>query len=357
MVWPAVNRPSVLEPAMPFEPTERRQVGRRNLWVTRLGLGGASIGGLFEPTANRAAIDTIERAWSLGLRYFDTAPLYGYGISERRMGRVLRGHPRDDFVLSTKVGRLIMPVDRIPAGADVDRQSLEGRDNAFYRSTGAVRPVFDFSSDGIRRSIDESLERLGLDRIDIALIHDPDDHWPAAVGEAYPTLHRLREQGIVRAIGAGMNQSAMLARFIREGDLDVVMLAGRYTLLDQEGLADLLPLCVDRDVSVLAAGAMNSGLLAGPRPGARFNYAPAPEPIVERARRIEAVCARHGIALRHAAAQFPLAHPAVAALVAGVRRVDHLDEYPAMLHDPIPVELWAELRHEGLIDPGAPTPD
>lgn len=341
---------------MPFNPTERRQIGRRDAHVTRLGLGGASIGGLFEPTDAGVATDTVERAWALGIRLFDTAPLYGYGTSERRMGAALSAHRRDDYVLSTKVGRLIRPVGEIPTGAEIDRQALDGQENAFYRETGDLRPVFDYSADGVERSVEESLERLGIDRIDIALIHDPDDHWRVAIGGAYPALHRLREQGTIRAIGAGMNQSAMLARFIREGDLDVVMLAGRYTLLDQEGLTDLLPLCLERGVAVLAAGVMNSGILTAPKPGATFNYVPAPAPMVERARRIEAVCARHGVALRHAAIQFPLAHPAVTALVAGVRGVAHLDEYPDLMRAPIPADLWAELRHEQLLAPDAPTP-
>jgi D-threo-aldose 1-dehydrogenase len=272
------------------------------------------------------------------------------------MGRALAGRPRDEFVLSTKVGRLIRPIDGIPAGAEIDRQAFEDRDDAFFRGTGPVRPVFDYSADGILRSIEESLERLELDRIDVALIHDPDDHWPVAIAEAYPALHRLRDEGVLRAIGVGMNQSAMLARFVREADLDVVMLAGRYTLLDQDGLVEVLPLCSDRGVQVLAAGVMNSGLLTGPRADARFNYVPAPREILDRAQRIEAVCARHGVALRHAAIQFPLAHPAVAAVVAGVRTVEHLEEYPQMFRTPIPADLWAELRHEGLLAPDAPTP-
>ena len=222
--------------------------------VTRLGLGGASIGGLFEATDERAAIETIDRAWELGIRLVrHRSPLWLRDIGTTH-GRALGPRPRDEYVLSTKVGRLIRPADRIPPGADVDRQAFDGRDDAFYVGTGNVRPVFDYSADGVKRSIEESLERLGLGRIDIALIHDPDDHWAAAIDEAYPALHDLREQGVIGAIGAGMNQSAMLARFVREGDLDVVMLAGRYTLLDQEGLDDLLPLCLERGVGVLAAG-------------------------------------------------------------------------------------------------------
>ena len=342
---------------MPFDPTERRVIGRTGLSVTRLGLGGASIGGLYRETDATDAAATIARAWDLGIRLFDTAPLYGYGTSERRMGDALRGHPRDDFVVSTKVGRLIRKVDEIPEGADLDRQAFDGREDAFYRGTGAVRPVFDYTPDGVRRSIEESLERLGMDRIDIALIHDPDDHWEAAIGGAYPALHRLREQGVVRAIGAGMNQSGMLARFAREGDFDVFMLAGRYTLLDQEGLGELLPLCQEKGIGVFVAGVMNSGLLAEPRMGATFNYVPAPQPLIVSAQRIATICASHGVPLKAAAIQFPLAHPSVTALVAGVRTKAHLDDYPALMRQPIPPALWDELRRERLIPNDAPVPE
>ena len=216
--------------------------------------------------------------------------------------------------------------------------------------------VFDYSRDGILRSIDESLTRLGLDRIDILFIHDPDDHWAAAIGEAYPALHRLREEGVVGAIGAGMNQSAMLTRFAREGDFDVFLVAGRYTLLDQDALAELLPTCLERNVAVVIGGVMNSGILADPRHDGRFDYKAAPSAMVERARRLNAVCERHGVPLKAAAIQFPLAHPAVASLVAGVARVAHLDEYPAFMRQAIPADLWAELRSEGLLAPDAPVP-
>jgi len=335
---------------MPFEPTERLRIGRTGLDVTRLGFGGASIGGLFTAVRDEDAIATVERAWDLGIRTFDVAPLYGLGAAERRMGRALAGRPRDEFVLSTKVGRLVVHRDSIQPGADVDEQ------DANYVHSDPVGLVFDYSGDGVRRSIEASLDRLGLDRIDIALIHDPDDHWEAAIGDAYPALARLRDEGVVRAVGAGMNQSAMLARFAREGDFDVFLLAGRYTLLDQEALTELLPLCVQRGISILVGGAMNSGVLADPRPGSRFNYAPAPDAVVERARRLAAVCERHGVPLRAAAIQFPLAHPAVRSLIAGVRRIDHLDEYPELMRRPIPGDLWTELRAEGLIPDEAPVP-
>ncbi len=341
---------------MPFDPTERVPLGRTGLRVSRLGFGGASIGGLFAPVGEAEAAATLAHAWDIGIRYFDTAPLYGYGLSERRIGAALRDRDRDAFVLSTKVGRLIRPADAVSAGADVDHQAFDGRDDAFYAATGPVRPVFDYSADGVRRSIEESLERTGLERIDIAFIHDPDDHWQAAIEGAYPALHRLREEGVLGAIGAGMNQSAMLARFAREGDPDVFLLAGRYTLLDQEALPELLPLCVERGIEIVLGGVMNSGILAGPGAGSRFDYRPAHQSLVDRARRLEAICARHGTSLKAAAIQFPLAHPAVASLVAGVRQVAHLDDYPALMRARIEPGLWDELRAERLIPTDAPTP-
>jgi D-threo-aldose 1-dehydrogenase len=342
---------------MPIEATERVNLGRTGLRVSRLGFGAAPIGGLYEAVAEADARATIERAWQLGIRTFDVAPLYGYGAAERRLGTVLGDRPRDEFVLSTKVGRLVRRVDDIGPGADVDPQALDGRDDAFYVRSEPVRVVFDYSADGVRRSIDESLARLELDRIDIALIHDPDTHWAAAIDEAFPALVRLREAGVIRAIGVGMNQSEMLARFARDGDFDVFLLAGRYTLLDQDALAELLPLCVERGIAVLVGGVMNSGILADPRPGGRFNYEPAPPAVVDRARRLAATCARHDVPLRAAAVQFPFAHPAIRSLIAGVRRIEHLEEYPELLRRPIPAALWEDLRAEGLIDQGAPVPD
>ena len=201
---------------MTIDHAERVPLGRTGLEVSRLGFGGASIGGLFSAVDDASAIETVRHAWALGVRTFDTAPLYGYGASERRMGAALAGRPRDAFVLSTKVGRLVRPTAGIPAGADIDRQALDGREDAYYVVRDPVRIVFDYSADGVRRSLEESLERLGLDRIDIAFIHDPDDHWRDAIEGAWPALERLRSEGVIRAVGAGMNQSAMLTRFVRE---------------------------------------------------------------------------------------------------------------------------------------------
>jgi len=341
---------------MPFDATERVPLGRTGLSVTRLGFGGASIGGLFSAVRDEAAIDSVRHAWDIGIRSFDTAPLYGYGDSERRVGAALRDRPRDAFVLSTKVGRLVREEDAISPQADIDRQALDGREDAFYVRDRPVRIVFDYSGDGVRRSLEESLERLGLDRVDIALIHDPDEHWQAAIDEAWPALERLRAEGVIGAVGAGMNQSAMLARFARETSMDVFLLAGRYTLLDQGALDELLPLCLDRRIAVLVGGVMNSGVLADPRPGSRFDYAPASDEVLTRARQLGEVCARHDVPLRAAAMQFPLAHPAVVSLVAGVRTPSHLDDYPALLARPIPASLWDELRAEGLLPFDAPVP-
>ncbi len=341
---------------MPYEPFERIPLGRTTLRPSRLGLGGASLGGLYRPVADADAITVVRHAWALGIRAFDVAPLYGYGSAERRMGAALAGRPRDEFVLSTKVGRLVVAPDALAPGMEIDHQALDGRDDAFYTDTGGRHVVFDYSAEGVRRSIGDSLERLQLARIDIAWIHDPDDHWQAAIEGAYPELHRLREAGVVAAIGVGMNQAPMLARFVRETDIDAILLAGRYTLLDQEALADLLPACVERGVAVLAAGVMNSGVLADPRPGSAFNYSPAPADVIERARELRAACQRHGVPVKAAAMQFPLAHPAIAGLIAGVRTPAHLDEYPTMLRLPIPAALWDDLRGSGLIAADAPVP-
>jgi D-threo-aldose 1-dehydrogenase len=339
-----------------FEPTERVPLGRSGLSVTRLGFGAASIGGVFDEVGEADGLATIERAWELGVRYFDVAPLYGYGTGERRIGLSLAGRDRDDFVVSTKVGKLVRRVDEVDPGADVDRDAFGDRRDADPTQDSGFRVVFDYSRDGILRSIDESLVRLGLDRLDILYLHDPDDHWEAAIGQAYPTLHRLREEGVVGAIGAGMNQSAMLTRFAREGDFDVFLVAGRYTLLDQDALAELLPTCLERNVAVVVGGVMNSGILAAPAQAGRFNYKPPPAEIVERARRLAAVCEHHDVPLKAAAIQFPLAHPAVASVVAGVGRVDHLEEYPVFMREAIPAALWAELRNEGLLAADAPVP-
>jgi D-threo-aldose 1-dehydrogenase len=341
---------------MADEPTEQRTIGDTGLRVTRLAIGSASLGGLYREVTDEEAGSVLARAWELGIRYLDTAPLYGYGTAERRIGRFLGPRPRDGYVLSTKVGRLVRDAADIVPGMDVDAQELDGRPDAYYAGIGTRRIVFDYSGEGVRRSLEESLDRLGLERVDIAYIHDPDRHWRAAVEGAYPALDRLRADGRVRAIGVGMNQAPMLARFVRECDLDVILLANRYTLLDQEALDELLPACVRRGVAVAVGGVMNTGLLANPAGAARFDYRPAATELVERARRLAEVCARHGVSLRDAAIQFPLAHPAVVSLIAGVRSIAHLEEYPAAMRRDLPAGLWEELRFEGLLHEAAPIP-
>jgi D-threo-aldose 1-dehydrogenase len=318
---------------------ERVPLGRRALSVTRLGLGTAPLGGLYEPVAEEAAHAVVERAWNLGVRLFDTAPLYGFGSSEQRLGEALRSRPRDDFVISTKVGRLLRP-----NGAP---------EPSLFSGAPPLHPVFDFSYEGTLRSLDQSLVRLGLDRVDVVLIHDPDDHFDAALDGAYRALERLREEGAVAAIGVGMNQSELLCRFAREGDFDCFLLAGRYTLLDASALAELLPLCEERGIAVIAGGVFNSGILAG---GSTYDYAPAPAPVVERARRVAETCARWEVPLEAAAVQFPLGHPAVACALAGCRSTDELEEDVRLFELDLPVGLWDDLRAEGLLPEEAPTP-
>lgn len=295
-----------------------------------LGLGAAPLAGLYEPVSELQAEATIRRALERGLRSFDTAPHYGAGVSERRLGAVLQNVPRESFTLSTKVGRLLVPA----AEPDPQGFAVEGP---------ALRREWDFSRDGILRSLEGSLERLGLDRVNTVYLHDPDDHEAEVYATAFPALAELRDQGVVDAIGAGMNQSAMLTRFVERLDLDVVLCAGRYTLLDRSAARDLLPACVEHGVSVVIGGVYNSGLLADPRPGARFDYAPADPEVLARAQELRRICAAHGTPLRAAALQFVSRHPAVSCVLVGCRTPDEVDDNVAMAEHPIPAELWEEL--------------
>ena len=293
--------------------------------------GGAPIGGLYAPVSDEAAGQTLAAAWAAGIRAFDTAPHYGAGLSERRTGEFLAGRPRGEFAVCTKVGRRL-----VPAGGDT-----EGADG-FYGTPPLTR-IPDYSRDGVLRSLEESLTRLGLDRVDVALVHDPDEVLAQAAGETYPALAELRSQGTVAAIGAGMNSAAALTWLAERCDLDCVLVAGRYTLLDRSAADRLFPLCLRRGVAVLAGGVFNSGILAGAGAGATYDYAPAPPALLARARRMRDACAAHGVPLAAAALQFTLRHPAVTSAVVGARSPEEITADASYLKTPIPDALWAEL--------------
>jgi D-threo-aldose 1-dehydrogenase len=332
-----------------MDPTPRVPLGKSKVTVTRLGVGTVPIGGMFAAVAEETAQAMLQRSWELGLRYYDTAPLYGHGVSERRLGEFLQKRPRDQFVVSTKVGRLLLP----EPPADPKRYSIG---SSPFQGAGPLYPTFDFTYDGAMRSVEESLRRLGLDRVDVLLIHDPDDFYEEALAGAYVAIDKLRREGVIGAIGVGMNQAEMLARFARETDVDCFLVAGRYTLLDHAALSELLPLCVEKRIAVIIGGVYNSGILTDPRPGATFNYRPAEARWLERARRLKQVCDRHGVPLMAAAIQFPAAHPAIATILTGVRSAQEIEENERMFRFPIPSALWQELRAEGLLPESAPIP-
>ena len=321
-----------------------------------MGLGGAPLGNLFAELADTEAHDTVTRAWQEGIRLFDTAPLYGHGDSERRMGEGLREYDRDGFVLSTKVGRLLEP------------SAPEAVDGGHFVKTLPFQPVYDYSYDGVLRSFEESLQRLATPRIDILFAHDLDawTHGDEAARDArvrsfmiggYKALLQLRDQGAVKAIGAGLNDWPSCEFLARQGDFDCFLLAGRYTLLEQDALATFLPLCEERGIGIIIGGPYNTGILAtGAVEGATYDYAPAPPRIMNRVREIEAVCARHDVALASAALQFPLGHPAVAAVIPGARTPAEVATNVATFGREIPADLWADLKAEGLLRPDAPTP-
>jgi D-threo-aldose 1-dehydrogenase len=319
----------------------RTRATRRGLQLTELGLGAAQFGNLYRETTDEQAAGAVEAAWAAGIRYFDTAPHYGLGLSEQRLGPLLSGYPRDEYLVSSKVGRLL-----------VDSPESAGRpDDEGFAVPADKRRVWDFSRDGILRSIESTLTRTGLDSLDIAYLHDPDDHLDQALGEGIQTLIDLREQGVVRAVGAGMKQSEALAALIRAADVDLVMLAGRYTLLEQGAADDLLPLALERGVGVVIAGVYNTGLLSSARPaeGAKYEYEDAPIELIARANAIADVCERYDVTLPEAALAFPLLHPAVVSVVVGVRDAAQVASNVERYSKPIPAALWTELHGSGLL--------
>lgn len=309
-----------------------------------IGLGCAQLGNLYRAMSDETAAAIVEAAWAGGVRYFDTAPHYGLGLSEQRLGAALVGRPRAEYVLSTKVGRLL---EENPAFAGE-------RDTEGFDVPATLVRRRDYSRDGVLRSLESSLDRLGVDRIDIAFVHDAENHVEEALAGAVPALIELREQGVLGGVGLGMNFADVLAEFIRRSDVDTVMIAGRYTLLEQPALEELLPLCVSRGVSVMAAGVFNSGILASPTPGGTYNYADAPAELVEKARRIAAVCERFGVELPAAAIALPGVHPAVRSVVLGASSVRQVESNAARAAVDVPAELWAALIDEGLLRTDTP---
>jgi D-threo-aldose 1-dehydrogenase len=330
---------------------EKRRVGRTNLHVTSLGLGTATMGGSRIQLTNEERLKLVNAAWDAGVRYVDTAPFYGVGAAERAAGDALRDRPREEWVLSTKVGRLLRPHESGSSEAD-----------------GRLVPLpfevqYDYSYDGIMRSMEDSYQRLGLAKIDILFVHDIGVYQHGAEANAahirvlresgYRALEELRRTGVVSAIGLGVNETAVLIEVLGWGEWDAFLLAGRYTLLEQDPLDDLLPMCATHGTSIVVGGPLNSGILAGRD---TWNYAAAPPDIVARVNAIRAVCDAHKVPLAAAALQFPLAHPAVAAIIPGPRSAAELEENVKLIRQPIPSALWAELRDRQLLHPEAPTP-
>lgn len=306
-----------------------------------LGLGAASFGNLFRAVTDDDTHAVVDEMWAGGVRYFDTAPHYGLGLSERRLGKALAAYPREEYVISTKVGRVLEPN---PGGAGTMDQ--EG----FVVEATTMRR-WDFSAAGVAESLAQSLDRLGLESVDVVYLHDPEDHLDLAIAEALPALVDLRARGHVSAIGVGSKDAAAIARVIRTGLIDVAMVAGRYTLLEQPAAAEVLPEALEHDVAIVAVGVYNSGILAKPKPdpASNYDYGTVPEAVYARAVRIAEVCGAHGVDLPHAALQFPLRHPAVANVTVGMGRASHVPSTLRYMSSPLPDALWADLADEGLI--------
>lgn len=334
------------EPPPPHGASPAPAVPPRPLGLPPLGLGCAQIGNLDTAIGEDQAHAVVHEALRRGHTSLDTAPHYGLGLSEERLGRALAGVPREAYVLSTKAGRRLRP---LKAG------ERPGDAHGFVDTPARAR-TWDFSRDGIRRTLEASLRRLGTDHADVVYLHDVEDHPRAVRDTGFAALAELRDEGMVRHIGIGTNHSGLPARLVGEWDVDVVLCAGRWTLLDRAALADLLPACARRGTAVVVGGVYNSGLLADVRPGATYDYRPASAPLVARARRIEAVCARHGVPLRAVALRFPFAHPAVAAAVVGARTPEEVRDNDRMARTDIPAGVWRSLVAEGLLDDGVPLP-
>ena len=332
------------------------RLGNGGLDFTELGFGSAPLGNLYRAVPDDEADAVLAKAWETGVRYYDTAPLYGLGLAETRLNRFLRGKPRDSYVLSTKIGRVLKV-------CPPDQRTGIGK----FFDTPSRREVYDYGYDGVMRSFEASLERLGVDRIDMLLAHDVDIFTHGSkeasdarieelMGSGYKALVSLRDQGVVKAIGAGINEWQAAQTLAERGDFDIFLLAGRYTLLEQQSLDSFLPLCEARGIGIVLGGPYNSGILAsGPKPGAYYNYESAPQDILDRVARIEAVCRRHGVALIEAALRFPLAHRCVVSVIPGGQKVAEVEANRRLIDAKVPSALWADLKAEGLLHPQAPT--
>ena len=333
-------------------PTKR--FGRAGFDVSTFAFGTAPIGNIFTPIDDATSDAMLQASWGAGVRFFDTAPMYGHGLAELRTGHSLRWKERDDFVLSSKVGRRLKPKRR----SEIDFSP--------WNNAAANEMIFDYSYDGTMRAFEDSLQRLALERMDICFIHDVDvftrgseqpEVFKAAMDGSYKALAKLRDEGVVKAIGVGVNEWEVCQTALEQRDFDCFLLAGRYTLLEQQSLETFLPLCEARGAAVVIGGGFNSGILAtGAVAGAKYNYAPAPQAIMDRTRAIEGVCRTYGVPLPAAAMQFVVAHPAISSFIAGTRTVEQLQKNLAWFHHAIPSEFWAELKQKGLVDERAPVP-
>jgi D-threo-aldose 1-dehydrogenase len=314
-----------------MDPLQKVRIGKTSLRVTRLGLGCS---GLARSSSDEEAASTVRTVLKQGINYLDTAPLYGRGLSEKRLGHALTSVKRSEYIISTKVGRMVKDIE-VSSSTEVS---------------------FDYSREGVLKSIESSLGRLGIESVDILYIHDPDNHYKQAIEQAYPTLDELRSNGVIKAVGAGMNQWEMELRFAEEGNFDCFLLAGRYTLLEQTALREFLPYCQKNNISVVIGGPYNSGILASQEQDGRYNYREPPKDIVQKTRMIKTVCDEFNVPMKAAALQFVLAHPAVASVIPGTRSPEHQEENLLMMKHRIPDEFWRKLKDDKLIDPEAPTP-